>query len=222
MKKIIFLLNACITFISFSQAIDYMKDPILSQIAQWPTEKPNVAPDSSSMFGNHHQLDKILNEHFKLIVELGSWLGASTRFILNKAPNAIVIAIDHWRGSQEHLHNPSLIPKLNTLYETFIVNCWAYKNRLIPFRTTTIQGLIKISELELYPDLIYVDASHDYDSVTNDLETIYQLFPNTILCGDDWQWGAKENFPVRRAVIDFAQKYTLKVESDTNFWIIKK
>lgn len=187
---------------------------ILREKYPWPTIKPNVLPDPQSMFSNTQYMKKILNPNLTLIVELGSWLGGSTRFILDGAPNSVVLAIDHWKGSPEHQNN-EWSHKLPTLYETFLVNCWHYRHRLIPMKTTTLQGLQDIYDAGLRPDLFYVDAGHDYDSVMADLEKIHTLFPTSHIVGDDWGWPT-----VRNAVIDFANKHRFSIFADDNFWDI--
>lgn len=203
---------------------------ILKEMYHWPEKKPSVLQDSHSLFGNHKQMKRILSNDMRIIIELGSWLGASTRFILNNAPNATVIAIDHWKGSTEHQKDMAIYysdvyaKRLKTLYETFLINCWTYKNRLIPLRATTLQGLQIIYNLGIVPDLVYVDASHDFDSVLKDLEKIYSCFPSTLIIGDDWEWDKMKNdhYPVRRAVKFFLKKYGFEVVFEKNFWMIVK
>lgn len=215
---------------AYGTPINYMHDKALVHLAAWPEQKPNVPLNKdTSMFINHDPLGAILHGDLKLIIELGSWLGASTRFILDNAPNACVIAIDHWKGSEEHFGEARYATKLPTLYETFLVNCWEYKNRLIPLRMTTIEGMELVAKFNLKPDLIYVDASHDYESVMQDLVVAHRLFPNALLCGDDWRWSAPNAhtnpagvLPVRRAVEDFAKAHNFRPEPYFNFWALIK
>lgn len=192
---------------------------ILRQRYAWPENKPSVPEDYNSMFFNHTQLGKVMHKDMSVVIELGSWLGASTLFLLERAPHATVIAIDHWLGSIEHHieNNPVYTDRLKTLYETFLVNCWAYQDRLIPIRTTTLQGLQMVYFLGIVPDLIYVDASHDFDSVLADLEKSHSCFPSALLVGDDWGWKS-----VRTAVEFFAQKHSFKIEAEESFWKIIK
>jgi hypothetical protein len=185
----------------------------LQEKYSWPQSKPSVKSDNQSMFSNDKQLKQVLNNRMKLIIELGSWLGSSTRFILDQSPKATVIAIDHWKGSSEHQKKPHYQNKLEHLYETFLVNCWHYKHRLIPMKTTTQEGLREIADAGLMPDLIYIDAAHDFDSVLADISLSYKLFPNAILTGDDWSWTS-----VRQAVEYFAQHNNMNVVASRNFW----
>jgi hypothetical protein len=75
---------------------------------------------------------------------------------------------------------------LSTLYETFLVNCWDYRAQIIPVRASTIEALELLHTLGMEPDLIYVDAGHDYTHVYQDVETARQLFPRATLVGDHW------------------------------------
>ena len=183
MKKIVVLCISIFQIMALNSSnIDFLKEKYA-----WPLIKPVVALDSESMFSNVEEMKEILkNNNIYLIIELGSWLGASARFMLDYAPNATLIAIDHWQGSKEHAENSYWAAKLANLYETFLLNCWRYKNRLIPLKTTVLDGLTEVYNANLQPDLIYVDASHDYEPVTAELEKCFQLFPNSHIVGDDW------------------------------------
>ena len=137
-----------------------------------------------------------------MVVELGSWLGLSARFFLDIAPNAMVICVDHWQGSLEHHHDEKWRKMLPTLYETFLVNLWSYRDRIIPLKAGTIEGLKLIHSLGIHPDLIYIDASHEYDAVFQDVQTAMALFPKSTICGDDWSWDG-----VRQAVTENATHF---------------
>jgi hypothetical protein len=95
--------------------------------------------------GPRELLEKSLSGDIRLVVELGSWLELSIPFIANLAPRAVVIAIDHWRGSPEHHHDPVLKAMIPTLYETFLALCWDYRERLIPLRMTRFEGLAMVA-----------------------------------------------------------------------------
>jgi SAM-dependent methyltransferase len=66
----------------------------------WPTLKPNVGLPQENVGwledGARQVLTQAISPETKLVVELGTWLGKSTRFIADLAPSAVVIAIDHW------------------------------------------------------------------------------------------------------------------------------
>ncbi len=181
---------------------------------KWPEEKPDVSKDYHGWFLDSAAdiLNSFLNENTQVVVELGSWLGKSTRHILRAAPNATVIAVDHWKGSAEHSQK-AVIP---ILHETFLVNCWNFKDRLIPLKSDTLSGLQEIYDEGLNPDLIYIDAGHDTTSVMQDIMKSVYLFPNAQLVGDDWLWG--KNRPVARAVEICAKGFGFEIKVSENTW----
>lgn len=177
-------------------AIDPMALEFLREKYPWPTVCPDVPLNPDGWFcGENRKVLKDLAPNASIILELGAWLGMSTRMIVDwSGPNTIVITIDHWKGSSEHVGRPEVA----TLWETFVRNAWdAHRDRLIPMKTTTQDGMRELYELGVYPDLIYVDASHEADLVAKDLETIMTLFPHAHIVGDDWTWTS-----VREGVFD--------------------
>lgn len=196
--------------------LDYMNDPQLSILYKWPETIPNVKQDDHGWFGNASQLQRILEQNpdrVGIIAEIGSWLGSSTRFMLNICPMSYVIAIDHWEGSVEHHITPEFAEKLPTLFETFLANCWDYRNRLIPFKRNSIDAIKELHDLNVPIDFFYIDASHDYNSVVRDIETCLKYYPRSIITGDDWSWES-----VRNAAIDVAKKYNFEIKGEGNFW----
>jgi len=141
------------------------------------------------------------------IVELGAWLGLSTRRLADLAPAATIISVDHWQGSPEHQRQERYQKLLPRLYETFLPRCWAYRERVVPLRMSTVDGLRKVAEFGVQPDLIFVDAEHSFDAVTRELALARQLFPKAALVGDDYDWRG-----VRDGVNDFARRQGLVVD----------
>ena len=172
-------------------------DPLKLRLEQfsaahrWPTERPAVPvpPERNWLFeGTRRALSETVPRESRLIVEVGSWLGRSTRFLCDLAPAAHVIAIDHWQGSPEHTQDAELQPLLPRLYETFLSESWKYRSRIIPVRASSVDGLRTVAAAGLSPDLVYLDADHSCDSVTADLVATLDLFPHTRIVGDDWNW----------------------------------
>jgi predicted O-methyltransferase YrrM len=167
-------------------------------------------------------MKRLINEtKAKVVVELGSFLGKSTRFIAHHLPsNGKVFAVDHWRGNIEH-QNPErkdVFHKLDTLYEQFLSNIIHARlyNKVIPVKETSLDAINKIQTV---PDLVFVDASHEYEDVLRDLVAWYpKLRPGGVLIGDDWNWG--EGKPVRKAVIDFATENRVPYFTEAGMWWI--
>lgn len=157
----------------------------------WPSRCPTVAAMESHGWlsdSTRELLASVLGDETTLIVELGSWLGLSTRFIADCAPNATVIAVDHWLGSAEHRDRPELAALLPMLYQTFLRNCWDYRGRVIPCRMDVCVALEELANRGLTPDVVYLDAAHDFETVLEHVQTVRKLFPAAVLIGDDWDW----------------------------------
>lgn len=163
------------------------KDPIrlLNSLFPWPEEKPNVSERHERWFNRHKQvlLRQVVPRNAKLVVELGSWLGDSTRWFCEWCPDATVVAVDTWLGSAEHLlKRRSMLP---VLHETFLANCWEFRDRLIPFWNTSLVALNFLARLKLQPEVIYFDSDHSFWGLLSELETANELFPKAMLVGDD-------------------------------------
>jgi len=180
----------------------------LVNLYPWPDKKPDLLFNSGGWFPECNQsiLSGFLNGETKLVLELGAWIGLSTRWIADHAPMATVVTIDHWLGSPENA-NDKLIP---ILYDQFVSNCWNYNGRIVPVRTNTVKGVQMVKELGLKPDVIYVDAGHDYDSAVRDIKMCMDF--GCPLVGDDFN---PNSWPgVVRAVwemsVDFGRDLTVR------------
>ena len=181
----------------------------------WPDNEPMVTKSDQGWFSGNEFFLENLPKDVAVIVELGSWLGKSTKFFLKNYPQAIVIAVDHWKGSKEHqIRFKGILP---TLYDKFLANCWIFKDRLIPLRASTLAGLEEIQRYAVAPNFIYVDAGHSFREVVDDITKSITLFPNAIIGGDDWLWG-KEH-PVQKAVKHCAREFKKGIKQSNNNWL---
>jgi hypothetical protein len=159
----------------------------------WPEKRPDVPhilhagrPDGWCSRENVDLFRAHLSEQSQVVVELGSWLGRSATFFAEAAPNAAIICIDHWKGSSEHHRRPDWKEKLPVLYDTFLTHLWEHRDRVVPMKTGTLDGMVELVLLEIAPDLVYVDASHETPFVYEDLMAVLEYFPDAFTCGDDW------------------------------------
>ena len=79
--------------------------------------------DDHGWFFNEKQLESCIREKNPMVViEVGSWLGASTRFIGSRLPEGgKLYAVDTWLGSpSETVHTKD--PRLPFLYQLFLSN----------------------------------------------------------------------------------------------------
>ncbi|WP_396442671.1 class I SAM-dependent methyltransferase, partial [Limnospira sp. PMC 1286.21] len=63
------------------------------------------------------------------------------------------------------------------------------KDYIIPFPMVSATAAAFFDRNEIKADLIYIDAAHDYESVTNDLHNFYPLLSQGgIIFGDDFPY----------------------------------
>ena len=183
----------------------------LTEKHAWPESQPeDAAPGQEQGWlgdGTEVMLSRSVSPNTHVVVELGAWLGLSTRFIADRAPAATVISIDHWQGSPEHQSQERFQKLLPKLYETYLSRCWNHRQRVVPLRTSTLDGLRMVGESGVKPDFIFVDAEHSYEAVSAELTLARQLFPRAALGGDDYDWSG-----VRAAVDGFARRHGMIVD----------
>jgi predicted O-methyltransferase YrrM len=137
----------------------------------------------------------------KTIIEVGSWLGRSTCALAANTTGE-VIAVDTWDGSQEH--------------QTMMAGKdkdWAYKEfqrntqglPVTAIRANSLEAAKRYKATGTLADMIFIDASHDYESVKADiLAWTPVLAPGGIMCGHDFANGWPE---VKRAVEEMVPNF---------------
>lgn len=185
----------------------------------WPAKKPPFKFDGHGWLADKTRamLARYLSRKTVIILELGSWLGCSARFMASRAPNATVICIDHWKGSAKRHCGKDIRKRLPRLYDRFIANMWPLRNRIIPMKSHTVVGMKEVDSLSIVPDLVYVDAGHDTTSVQNDVITALSFFPETRIVGDDWTWAT-----VRLGIQIVAEKFGFGIEHNRTAWTLSK
>lgn len=166
--------------------------------------------------GNAQGLKYLIEtRHVKVVLEIGSWLGTSTRYIAQRLPtDGVIYAIDHWLGSPNENYTAF---DMTNLYRQFLSNVIHANltHKIIPLRMSSLETAKSLENIK--PDLIYLDATHDFDNVYKDLTAWFPFVKgHGIFCGDDYFWG--EGFPVKQAVDLFAQENDLIVINIDSFW----
>lgn len=162
-------------------------------------------------------LEELIKEHHVTnIVEVGSWLGRSTRHMASLLPDeGKVYAVDHWLGSGEEHKGIEVLPQI---YEIFLSNAIqsGLAHKIIPIRMDSISGSKFLAGKSI--DLAYIDGDHSTEAVYLDLVAWYPFVKDKgILCGDDALWPT-----VMVAVNKFAAENNLSVQTKNNFWILQK
>jgi len=179
-------------------------------------------PDSDDMQGWNSDspvFEAVLRDlNPRLIVEVGSWKGASAIHMAKLAPEAHMLCIDTWLGSPEMLdpHNP-ISDSLRRwhgwphLYYTFASNVVRHvgRERICPLAAPSTVAACLLRRLpDFQADVIYIDGSHEYADVARDLDDYWPFVrPGGFLIADDYNFtdvrrAVDERFPQARAVYE--------------------
>jgi len=164
--------------------------------------------NSHGWSSEHPVFDEVIAEvKPKLIVEVGTWLGGSARYMANAAiaqgiEDLEIVCIDTFLGSVEMWDRSSYIMDCKngrpTIYDQFLSNTLhtGFQNIITPFPCDSQNAFLTLKNFNVVPDLVYIDAGHDFFSVLNDLQNWSSIIrPGGILIGDDWF-----HVPIKEAV----------------------
>lgn len=223
MKKFILLMILPILLFKDGGAVEL--NDILTDPYPEVYENVDLMPfDPFPVWYNHHAgFSRLIPAHnVKVAIEVGSWIGTSTRDIAKLMPeDGVVYAVDTWKGSEEHHPgSPHYYMPLDLIFRQFLSNVIHenLQHKIIPVRMTSMEAAEKLKLLGIKADFIYLDAAHDYASVMEDLNAWYPyLNEGGIFCGDDFCWHG-----VHWAVKNFAAENNLQLIVDTYWRLVKK
>jgi len=145
------------------------------------------------------------------IVEVGSWKGRSTCALASNV-SVRVWAVDTWKGSAEHQPELSKHHPL-WLYGEFLKNVEGLP--VIPLMLPSLVAAKWLERAGIQPDIVFIDANHDYESVKADILAWQPLLaPAGILCGHDYDpphW-----MGVKQAVDECVPKF--RIVPGTTIW----
>ena len=136
-----------------------------------------------------HKVPLIMN-HFNNkndiieILEIGSWEGRSACFFLKYFKNSILTCVDAWEGSPENFVDD--MPDFNNVEINFDKNIFEFQNRVTKNKISS-KMFFEANKKKF--DLIYIDGSHYYDDVLNDVRKGFEaLKKNSYMLLDDYDW----------------------------------
>lgn len=167
----------------------------------------------------------------RLVIEVGTWKGqsAATMGRLLREYGGKIVCVDTWLGSLEMIdcpHRSEWLQRRNGLpsvYFTFLSNMiqTGLAGTVIPFPMISRTAAQWFALHEVQAELVYIDASHEYQDVLDDLRHYWPLVrPGGILFGDDYGDPAWPG--VRKAVDRFTLKHGLCLEVEAPTWILRK
>jgi hypothetical protein len=125
--------------------------------------------------------DGLMASKPRVVVEIGSWKGASIARMHALSPETTFICVDTWLGSGEHWladddrEHLRLRGGRPTLYEQFIFNVSAIGADVFALPMTSTAGAAVLKRLGVTADLIYVDGGHEEHEVASDLALYSEL-----------------------------------------------
>lgn len=133
-------------------------------------------------------------EKSKIFIEVGSWFGKSSKAIIQNLPDdGKLYCIDTFSGSIGEDHNHGSSKLLNGHYALFqfMKNHWLDINngKLIVIRMDSVTAAKFLLEQKIVADAIFLDGSHDFESVRNDIEAwlpIIKTDGTGIMLGHDY------------------------------------
>jgi predicted O-methyltransferase YrrM len=161
------------------------------------------------------------------ILELGSFEGASTTWILDNLanhPSTTVTVMDTFQGGMEH--DSAEVDALEARFRSNVNKC-ANVNKLRIIKARTEDGLVDLRKEGAKFDFIYIDASHVAIDVLHDAVLCWAMLDlGGTLVFDDWTWkGYMEHaYNPRMAIMAFLQCAApeLKlVEEHSQIWITR-
>lgn len=127
----------------------------------------------------------------KVIVEVGSWHGRSSRGLSDNT-DGVVYAIDTFNGSlneQSTWHQSAKMMDGDHAFYEFLQNNLdlVQTGKIIPLRMSSKNASALFKEKGILADMIFIDADHTYEGVKRDLECwIPCLRDGGLLCGHDY------------------------------------
>ncbi len=126
------------------------------------------------------------------IVEIGSYLGASTTFLAAGA---------RWRGGRVHAvdtwTNIGMSEGPRDTYEEFLTNTGQLRDIIVPLRGRSTEMALQV---QAPIDLLFVDGDHSYNAVAKDLGTwLPKVRKNGVVVFHDYGWAEG----IQRAVREF-------------------
>lgn len=191
----------------------------LAERFPWPEECPPNPFDRRGWFSQPHMnaFLRFLPPQPSLILEVGSFLGASLRFMMECRPGSFFIAMDPFRITKE-LKNGLHVYDFR---DAFYTNCWSYRDRLIAIPRESPEAFPVLAELAVRPDVVYIDGLHNYGAVMRDAKWSLALNPRALLIGDDYSDPESIACGLQDAVAELARETGRELHVvDGHVWVL--
>ena len=147
-----------------------------------------------------------------VIVEIGSWEGRSACAMAANS-NATIFCVDAWIEHPQGGFEATL-----DTFAKFRENTRRYP-KVIPIVGESVRVADAMHRVGIFKaDMVFIDASHDFDSVSADIRSWWTLINwGGVLCGHDY---GDPNWPGVKQAVDM--RFGGQVEIKDSIWMVKK
>lgn len=166
----------------------------------WTGFSPSHEGDGQGWNGNHPTLSRLTSTPgSKIVVDVGVWKGQSTITLASAMKrnniDGVVIAVDTFLGSPEHWSGDHALFRRKAgrpdLYDIFMSNVHAagLQDYIIPMPQTSSTACKVLAALNIHPNIVHIDASHEYREAIQDMSDYWEILETDgFLIGDDYHW----------------------------------
>lgn len=145
-------------------------------------------PDRCSHDDMDTLTDVVKSSQGNVFLEMGSWMGFSALTLgeIAKEHDGTLVCADSWQGSVAEL-DTKIFSRCRDVYKIFWKRvCRAgLSGTIVPIRGEFSRSLPVLKDGMF--DVVWIDGSHDYDSVIKDINEAMRLVkPGGIICGHDY------------------------------------
>ena len=156
-------------------------------------------------------LPLVKNDQLIKIAEIGVYKGRGTSIwntiLINEGINYEYKAIDHFMGSSEH-------DKTTDYYNITLENLIPILDKIEVIKNDSLSESKKYEDE--YFDIVYIDASHEYDFVLEDIKHwLPKVKKGGIICGDDYTIG----WPGVMSAVNEMFDDKVNVVGDQQWWV---
>jgi len=157
---------------------------------------------------------------YNRIVEVGSWLGRSTRALGDNIGNGMIFTVDTWNGStgeQDSFHQAAKWAEGDWAYYTFMMNNYdlVMNAAIFPLRMSSRVAASFLNNKKVKADMVFIDAGHTKEEVKADIKHWMPFVrEGGIICGHDYHLDG--NWPGVKEAVD--ELTGVKFVPNTSIW----
>lgn len=159
------------------------------------------------------------------LLEIGSFEGNSSTFLLETFRHGTLTCVDTWGGLNSH---EAAMYEKRKVEESFDLNTARYRDRLIKFKGTSGAFFAQTDVSKETYDFIFVDGSHYFDDVLVDAVRCFSMLKvGGVMVLDDYLWTGFKRIEANPIIavnifVRAKKKYLRVVEAGPQLIIVKR